>query len=131
MTITTSRPAVSPDPACEGSKKYKSAYAVGDNPEYSGVYSYTISAPTVTIPAGGSSTVACPSLAVAPTPPVVTDNCGRTITPSAPAVTPDPACSGTKTYTYTYTACDNTAYTWVYTYTISAPTVTIPAGGSS
>src|SRR5260221_3653516 len=85
--------------------------------------------PTVTIPAGGSSTVACPSAAVAPTPPVVTDNCGRTITPSAPVISPDPPCAGTKTYTYTYTACDNTAYTWVYTYTISAPTSEIHTSG--
>src|SRR5258707_12492186 len=76
-------------------------------PRRSTLFPYTTlfrSAPTVTIPAGGSSTVACPSAAVAPTPPVVTDNCGRTITPSAPVISPDPPCAGTKTYTYTYTA---------------------------
>ena len=83
------------------------------------------------MPANGASTVACPADAVTPTPPTVTDNCGRTITPSAPVVSADPACAGTKTYTFTYTDCANTAYTWVYTYTISAPTVTMPANGAS
>src|SRR5450756_517799 len=95
--------------------------------------SYTISAPTpVIMPAGGSSTVACVANATAPTPPTVTDNCGRTITPTGPVPGTDPTCAGTKTYTFTYTACDNTLYTWVYTYTIAAPTpVIMPAGGSS
>src|SRR5260221_3252017 len=119
------------DPPSAGTKTYTYTYTACDNTAYTWVYTYTISAPTVTIPAGGSSTVACPSAAVAPTPPVVNDNCGRTITPLAQVISPDPPCAGTKTYTYTYTACDNTAYTWAYTYTISAPTVTIPAGGSS
>src|SRR5688572_31842602 len=83
------------------------------------------------MPPAGSSTVACPAEAVAPTPPIVLDNCGRTLTASAPVVSPDPACAGTKRYTYTYTACDNTTFTWVYTYTISAPVVTMPAPGAS
>src|SRR5260221_4508660 len=130
-TITPSAPVISPDPPCAGTKTYTYTYTACDNTAYTWDYTYTISAPTVTIPAGGSSTVACPSAAVAPTPPVVTDNCGRTITPSAPVISPDPPCAGTKPYTYTYTACDNTAYTWFYTYTISAQTVTIPAVGSS
>src|SRR2546428_346473 len=75
------------------------------------VYTYTISAPTVTIPAGGSSTVACPSLAVAPTPPVVTDNCGRTITPSAPVISQNATSPVRTTDTNTYTVSDNTSYT--------------------
>src|SRR5204862_4549961 len=83
------------------------------------------------MPSDGSSTVACPSAAVAPTPPVVSDNCGRTITPTGPVVSADPPCAGTKTYTYTYTDCGGAAHPWVYTYTISAPTVVMPAGGSS
>ena len=69
--------------------------------------------------------------ATAPTPPVVTDNCGRTLTVSAGVPGADPVCAGTKTYTFTYTLCDNTTQTWVYTYTISAPTVTMPAAGAS
>ena len=83
------------------------------------------------MPAAGASTVACPADATAPTPPTVTDNCGRTLTVSAGVPGTDPACAGTKTYTFTYTDCDNTTQTWVYTYTISAPTVTMPAAGAS
>ena len=83
------------------------------------------------MPANGSSTVACPSAATAPTVPTVTDNCGRTLTPGAPVVSPDPVCAGTKTYTYTFTDCAGQSYQWVYTYTISAPVVTMPANGSS
>ena len=79
------------------------------------------------MPAAGASTVACLANATAPTPPVVTDNCGRTLTVSAPVAGTDPVCAGPKTYTFTYTLCDNTTQTWVYTYTISAPTVIMPA----
>jgi hypothetical protein len=38
----------------------------------------------LTLPTNGSSTVNCPSDAVAPTPPTVTDACGRAITPQLP-----------------------------------------------
>src|SRR5512132_2554868 len=78
------------------------------------------------MPANGSSTVACPSAATAPTVPTVTDNCGRTLTPGAPVVSPAPVCAGTKTYTYTFTDCTGQSYQWVYTYTIPAPSLTIP-----
>ena len=83
------------------------------------------------MPAAGASTVACPADAVAPTPPNVVDNCGRTITASAPVVSADPACAGTKTYTYTLYRLCRSSYDWTYTYTISAPTFTIPADGAS
>ncbi len=91
------------------------------------------------MPANGSSTVACPALAVAPTSPSVLDNCGRTLTVSAPVISAAPACSGTQTYTYTYTSCSGTTYPWVYTYTINdnvLPTASNPApisvaGGTS
>ena len=59
------------------------------------------------------------------------DNCNRVITPSAGVPSADPACNGVKTWTFTYTACDGTPYNWVYTYTISAPTFTLPAAGGS
>ncbi len=87
----------------------------------------TIDALTVSMPAAGSSTVACPSLVVAPAVPTVLDNCGRTLTVSSPVISIASACSGTQTYTYTYTSCSGTTYPWVYTYTINdniSPTVT-------
>ncbi|MFD2526619.1 hypothetical protein ACFSQD_12435, partial [Flavihumibacter stibioxidans] len=101
-----------------------------NNVDYTWTYTYTISAPTVTLPADGGSTVACVADAVTPTAPTVTDNCGRPITPTM-TVGNDPACAGTKVYTFTYTDCNNVDYTWTYTYTISAPTVTLPANGGS
>src|SRR5678809_1380288 len=130
-TLTPSQPVISPDPVCAGTKTYTYTFADCAGQSYQWVYTYTISAPTVTMPQGGSSTVSCPALAVAPTVPTVTDNCGRTLTPSQPVISPDPLCAGTKTYTYTFTDCAGQSYQWVYTYTISAPTVTMPQGGSS
>jgi hypothetical protein len=66
-----------------------------------------------------------------PIPPAVTDNCGNTITPSAGVAGVDPTCAGTKTITFTYTNCDGTTVDWIYTYTIVAPTFTLPAPGAS
>ena len=83
------------------------------------------------MPAGGSSTVACPADAVAPTVPTVLDNCNRPLTVGTCDLGADPVCAGTKTYTYTFTDCAGQTYQWIYTYTISAPVVTMPAGGSS
>jgi hypothetical protein len=66
--------------------------------------SVTVNPIVVAMPANGSSTVACPvNSSTAPTAPTVLDNCGRTLTVSAPVVSALPACSGTRTYTYTYT----------------------------
>src|SRR5436190_14659154 len=129
--LTVSAPVPGPDPACAGDKTYTFTYTDCAGNAHPWVYTYTISAPTVTMPAGGSSTVACLSAATAPTPPVVNDNCGRPLTVSAPVAGADPACAGDKTYTFTYTDCSGATYQWIYTYTISAPVVTMPAGGSS
>src|SRR6266513_3600856 len=109
---------ISPYPPCAGTKTYTYTYTDCAGVAHTWIYAYTISAPTVTMPAAGSSTVACPADAVSPTPPSVSDNCGRAITPSAPVISPDPVCAGTKTYTYTYTDCAGVARQWVYTYTI-------------
>ncbi|MCQ2262752.1 MAG: hypothetical protein MJZ70_00545, partial [Bacteroidales bacterium] len=72
--------------------------------------------------ANGSKTVACPSAAVPPTLPTVTDGCGNTLTPQSIGFDPetdDPVtCSGTVEYKYRYTACDNSYKDWTYTYII-------------
>src|SRR6186713_2149101 len=130
-TLTVSAGVPGADPVCAGTKTYTFTYTLCDNTTQTWIYTYTISAPTVTMPAAGSSTVACLANATAPTPPTVLDNCGRTLTVSAGVPGTDPVCAGTKTYTFTYTLCDNTTQTWIYTYTISAPTVTMPAAGAS
>jgi gliding motility-associated-like protein len=130
-TLTVSAPVISALPACSGTRTYTYTYTNACGTTYPWVYTYTISAPTVVMPANGSSTVACPALALAPTAPIVLDNCGRTLAVSAPVISAAVACSGTQTYTYTYTSCSGTTYPWVYTYTIGAPTVVMPANGSS
>src|SRR5436189_1841944 len=124
-------PVVSADPPCAGTKTYTYTYTDCGGAAHAWVYTYTNSAPTVVMPSDGSSTVACPSAAVAPTPPVVSDNCGRTITPTGPVVSADPPCAGTKTYTYTYTDCGRAALPSFPTRRSSDLTVVMPAGGSS
>lgn len=109
-------------PSCIGTVNWTYRYTTCDGSTFSDwVYTYTISSPTVTMPANGSSTVACPEEAIAPTAPTVLDNCGRTLTVSAPVISPGPACAGTKTYAYTYMSCSGTNYNWVYTYTVTCP----------
>src|SRR5512134_110210 len=130
-TLTAGTPVVSADPACAGTKTYTYTFTDCAGQTYQWVYTYTISAPVVTMPPAGASTVACPTDAVPPTVPTVTDNCGRTLSAGTPVVSADPACAGTKTYTYTFTDCAGQTYTWVYTYTISAPVVTMPPAGAS
>src|SRR5207248_2565776 len=74
-----------------------------------------------TMPANDGTTVSCPSLTnTAPTLPTVVDNCGNTLTASAPVVSAQVICSGTRTYTYTYTDCAGHTHNWVYTYTVTA-----------
>jgi hypothetical protein len=46
-------------------------------------YTYTIDIPDFTLPADGASTVNCAANAHSPTPPVMQDACGNTITPVA------------------------------------------------
>ncbi|MFV8348035.1 hypothetical protein ACNQGX_18255, partial [Flavobacterium sp. ZB4P13] len=114
---------------CEGTKTFTYTYTDCEGNSQDFVYTYTIEhEPFTTIEPAGS-TVACVADIVAPTVPVVTDNCGNTLTASATVVSATPACEGTVTYTYTFTDCEGTAHDWVYTYTIDdtiAPTATVP-----
>ncbi|WP_343063687.1 beta strand repeat-containing protein, partial [Flavihumibacter stibioxidans] len=119
------------DPECIGTKVYTFTYEDCSGGSQIWTYTYTISAPVFTLPANGASIVACIADAVVPVPPVVTDNCGRTLVPSAPVVSADPSCGGTKTYEFTYTDCSGASQTWVYTYTFPVPEFTLPANGSS
>jgi hypothetical protein len=131
-TVTPTGPVVGPDPVCSGTKTYTWTYldCSGGNADW--VYTYTITPTTFTLPAGGSATVACISDAqVVPTPPSANNSCGDPLTVSAPVVSADPVCSGDKTYTFTYTDCTGNTDTWVFTYTVSAPTFTLPADGGS
>ena len=131
-TITPTGPVAGPDPMCAGTKTYTWTYLDCSGISMQWVYTYTIPAPSLTLPSDGGSTVACISDAqVVPTPPNVNDSCGNPVTPTGPVASADPACSGTKTYTYTYTDCTGNNLLWVYTYTITPPTFTPPAAGGS
>ena len=123
--LTVSAPVISPDPVCAGTKTYTYTYTDCTGKYYTWVYTYTISAPVVTMPPAGASTVSCVTLAVEPAAPSITDNCGRNLNVSAPTISPDPLCGGIKTYTYTYTNCTGQNYSWIYTYTVTPPVLSI------
>src|SRR5512133_3313011 len=129
--ITVGTPTVQYDTACGGSVVYSFVYTGCDNQPKTWKYTYTVKPPTYTMPADGSSSVDCATQAVAPTAPVVYDNCGRLITVGTPTVQYDTACGGSVVYSFVYTGCDNQPKTWKYTYTVKPPTYTMPADGSS
>ena len=92
------------------------------------IVTYSGSALFLDMPVDGASSVECIDQATAPTPPVVTDNCGDVVTPTGPVINESfNGCAGTKTYTYTYEDCDGSTHDWIYTYTIddtTAPGIT-------
>ena len=111
---------------CEGTRIYTFTYTDCEGNTHDWVYTYTIERLPFTVPAPGGSTVNCPlSTNTVPTPPVVTDNCGQTLTPTGPLVSPIPGCGGTRTYTWTYTDCEGNTLNWVYTYTVVCDPVTL------
>ena len=128
-TLTASAPVVSTTPVCEGDVTYTYTFTDCEGNTHDWVYTYTIERLDFTMPANQGSTVSCASLVVAPIVPVVTDNCGNTLTASAPVVSDLTANEGDVTYTYTFIDCVGNSHDWVYTYTIDnniAPKVIIP-----
>ena len=105
-TITSVAVAPVIETACGGRVKYAFTYTGCDGTTQTWNYTYTVTKPTWTVPADGTSTVACAASATAPTAPVVVDNCGRTITSVAVAPVIDTACGGRVKYAFTYTGCD-------------------------
>ncbi|MBL7967501.1 MAG: T9SS type A sorting domain-containing protein [Prolixibacteraceae bacterium] len=117
---------------CSGTRIYTYNYTDCSGLSTPWVYTYTINPPAVIMPAPQSATVACVSAATKPTPPVVTDNCGRTMTVDEGVASEDPTCNGIKTWTFKYKDCSNQEYNWVYTYNITySGVLTPPANGSS
>jgi len=117
------------DPACEGDKIYTFTYTdcAGNTADW--VYTYTINIPAFTLPANGTESVVCIEDVYVPTPPVMTDMCGNTLTPVM-TQNADPVCVGDKIYTFTYTDCAGNTAAWTYTFSINdniAPTGTAPA----
>jgi gliding motility-associated-like protein len=111
-----------------GTKTYTYTYTDCAGNVRTWTYTYTILPGAFTIPAiSTGSTVACPSAAVAPTLPKVTDPCGNILTPSEPVISGTATIDcGTRIYTYTYTDCAGNTKDWTYTYTIIPGAFTIP-----
>ncbi len=124
-----------PNPiTCEGTRTYTWTYTdcAGNTTPWSFVY--TIERLPFTVPANGTATVACPALAVTPTLPTVTSNCGEVLLPSSSAIVNNPnplTCEGTRTYAYTYTDCEGNTATWSFIYTIERLPFTVPANGAA
>jgi uncharacterized protein YjdB len=116
--LTPSVPVVSTMPTCEGDVTYTYTFVDCEGNTHDWVYTYTIEIEDFMMPDNAASTVACVADIVAPTVPMVTDNCGNTLTASAPVVSTTPACEGDVTYTYTFTDCEGNTHDWVYTYTV-------------
>ncbi|MBI1224652.1 MAG: T9SS type A sorting domain-containing protein [Bacteroidetes bacterium] len=137
-TLPTPTPVItdSPNPlTCEGTRTYAYTYTDCEGNQATWSYVYTIEREPFTISTpNGASTVACPALAVAPTPPVVMSDCGETLPTPTPVITniPNPlTCEGARTYAYTYTDCEGNTATWSYAYTIEREPFTIPANGAA
>jgi hypothetical protein len=108
---------------CEGTVIYTFTYTDCESNTDNWVYTYTIEVEDFTMPANDGSTVDCYSDITTPTPPVVTDNCGITITPTGPTMGGTyTTCEGTVTYTWNYADCEGNNHDWVYTYTINDDT---------
>lgn len=118
-----------PDPlTCAGDVVWTYRYTACDSTTADWTYTYTISAPEVTIPPAGDSSVACLDDVVAPTAPVIEDNCERELDMTGVVEGDDPGdCGGTKTFTFNYSDCSGGTYEWLFTYTITseAPTFTL------
>ncbi len=116
---------------CEGTRIYTYTYTDCELNTHNWVYTYNIERLDFTMPADAGSTVACPTATnTPPTLPLVMDNCGNTLPPSAPVVSAIPDCNGTRTYTYTYTDCEGNNHNWTYTYTVivtAPPVINCPA----
>jgi hypothetical protein len=117
---------------CEGTVTYTYDYLDFLNQAFSWTYTYTIEVEdfVANMPADAGSQVACAALAVEPTPPVVADYCGNTITPTGPTTGGTYVdCEGTITYTWNYEDCEGNNHDWVYTYTVEVEDFTMPADG--
>mgnify|MGYP002619558460 CR=1 FL=1 len=118
---------------CHGTIVYSYTYTDCAGLQYVWNYSYTVDFPDVKIPENESATVACPSNAVAPAPPLIFDQCDRELTVVGQEITFDNTggCAGTIVWTTTYEDCAEQIYHWNYTYTISPPVWSVPAAGGS
>ncbi|MCC6724150.1 MAG: T9SS type A sorting domain-containing protein, partial [Saprospiraceae bacterium] len=110
---------VSAKPLCEGTRTYTFTYTDCEGNIAVWNYTYTIEYNDFTVPASVVNNVECPVNATVPTPPTVTDNCGKVLTPVGPVVTAVKntfGCEASRKYDYVYTDCEGNSHTWSVTY---------------
>lgn len=118
--------------SCEGNKIYVYTYVDCEGNMATWTFTYTVERLPFADPMDASTTVDCPADAALPPTsflPVVIDNCGNVLSPSAPVVSGTVSCEGNVTWTYIYTDCEGNSQNWVFTYMVERqPFVTPPAG---
>jgi hypothetical protein len=108
-------------PVCEGDMVYTWVYTdcEGNQQTYTHTVTIELADFLVNMPDNKRLQVKCSSEAVQPVPPVVTDLCGNTLTPTGPVKGGTYTdCEGTITYTWTYKDCTETSHDWVFTYDV-------------
>ena len=130
-TLNPTGPVVSTIPTCEGDVTYTWTYTDCEGNSQLYVHTVTIDRADFIMPLNGSETVQCATAVYQPIPPVITDACGVTITPTGPVIGGTyVSCEGTRTYTWTYSDCAGNSHAWTYTFNIddnTPPTFTRPA----
>lgn len=127
--LTRTGPVIGPDPDCGGVKTFTWTYTDCNGDTFPWVHTVQVAPPETSMPPSSGSTVACLSEAIPPTPPVVLDNCGNALTIAGPTVETLPGCTGMRTYTWTYTNCAGDSFSWLYTYQLVSPGITLPPPG--
>ncbi|MBK9983607.1 MAG: hypothetical protein IPP15_14710 [Saprospiraceae bacterium] len=127
VSLTPTGPVETGSIACEGDITYTWTYTdcEGNTQDY--VHTVTVEyQPFVAIPPT-TAVVDCYANIILPSPPVVTDNCGVTLSPTGPVETGSVTCEGDITYTWTYTDCEGNTQGYVHTVTVEyQPFAAIP-----
>jgi hypothetical protein len=106
-------------PGCEGNRNWNFTYTDCEGNTATWVFVYTVEYLDFVVPASETLTVECPLNASQPTPPVVKDNCGKTLNPTGPVITSTnnaSGCENSRKYTWTYQDCEGNVKTWSKTF---------------
>jgi hypothetical protein len=116
--LTPTGPVEGTVPGCEGDITYTWTYAdcEGNTQDY--VHTVTIEYAPFAAISPTTDVIDCYANIVLPAPPVITDNCGVTLTPSGPVEGSVPSCEGDVTYTWTYADCEGNTQNYVHTVSI-------------
>ncbi|MBK9016253.1 MAG: hypothetical protein IPM82_20505 [Saprospiraceae bacterium] len=74
-------------PGCEGNRNWNFTYTDCEGNTATWTFIYTVEYLDFSVPVSETMAVECPLTAVQPVPPVVMDNCGKTLTAIGPAIT--------------------------------------------